>query len=152
MTQSYLDGQLVDSTPLAIIGSVDTATQGYVINIGQDGRGTYSDTGSAQIDGLIDDVAIWRRVVTPQEDAGIYTAGADGLDLGSLTGSSPKLGIPSISGLTITLTWSGTGFLQLQKTTILDSGLWQNVGAPTAVNSATDTFSDVTGFYRVRRL
>jgi len=156
VAQTYLDGTLVNTTPLLIVGSVDTADQGFAVNIGQDGKGTYTDGGSASIDGLIDDLAVWRRVVTPQEDAAIYTAGAAGQDLGSLTvpvGNQPTLGIPTISGTTITITWSGTGSFQLQKRTAFDSGTsWQNVGAATAGNSATDTIGGATGFYRVQKL
>jgi hypothetical protein len=153
--QIYLDGKLVNTTPLTIVGSVDTADQGFAINIGQDGKGTYTDGGSASIDGLIDDVAIWRRVVTAQEDAAIYAAGSIGQDLGTLTtggGSSITLGKPTVAGTTLTITWNGSGTFQLQKRAALDSGAWQNVGAPTTANSATDTITGSTGFYRVQKL
>lgn len=153
--QTYLDGKLVNSTPLIITGSVDTADQNFSVNIGQDGTGKYTDGGSASIDGFIDDVAIWRRVVTSQEDASIFAAGSTGQDLGSLTGGSGggiTLGKPTVTGTTIAITWNGTGTFQLQKRTALDSGTWLNVGAPTTGNSATDTISGSTGFYRVQKL
>src|SRR5678816_2882610 len=52
------------------------------VNIGQDGRGSYTDGGSMGVtNAAIDDVGIWRRVVTAQEAAAIYKAGLAGLDL-----------------------------------------------------------------------
>lgn len=58
----------------------------------------------------------------------------------------------SLAGNQLTLSWSGgTGLYQLQSTTNVVSGPWQNVGAPTAATAATNT---VTGtlFYRVQSL
>jgi hypothetical protein len=42
--------------------------------IGQEPTGLYQETGS----GEIDDLGVWRRVLTPLEAASLYTAGLDG--------------------------------------------------------------------------
>src|SRR5262249_35036053 len=78
MVSTYLDGVLINSSPLTIVGSVDTDNQGFAVNIGQDGKGTYTDGGSAAIEGDIDEVIFWNRVVTPQEVTKLYAANANG--------------------------------------------------------------------------
>jgi hypothetical protein len=52
--------------------------EGFATNIGQDGAGDY---GSVFMDLRIDDLGIWRRVLTAQEAKAIYEAGATGKDL-----------------------------------------------------------------------
>ena len=78
----YVDGSLLSETalgtdsPTNIVGSIDTSGLGFSINIGQDGTGHYTDGGSASaVDMLMDDVAIWRRVLTDREALGIFNAG-----------------------------------------------------------------------------
>src|SRR5207248_611228 len=75
--RTYVDGQLVNTANLAPdagkpVGSADTTNS---VNIGQDGTGLYTDdTGGAAVDMLVDDLGIWRRVVTPQEALAIFNA------------------------------------------------------------------------------
>src|SRR5262249_17898522 len=78
----YVDGGLVNEqalgvdSPTNIVGSADTDGIGFNVNICQDGTGSYTDGGSvSHIDMLMDDVAIWRRVLTTNEAFGIFTAG-----------------------------------------------------------------------------
>ncbi len=78
----YVDGVLKDQSalgtdsPTNTVGSADTTGLGWNINIGQDGTGTYTDGSSgAAVDLLVDDLAIWRRVVADQEVSGIFNAG-----------------------------------------------------------------------------
>ena len=66
----YLDGQAVGSTNLGSIGDIDA---GLPTVIGNDGG-----LGNYQWDGDIDEVAIWRRVLTPAEAEEVYTRGASG--------------------------------------------------------------------------
>lgn len=80
----YVDGALVNQTSLApdagkVGGSIDTSGLGYGINIGQDGTGHYTDGGSdSRVDMLVDDLAVWRRVLNRREATGIFNAGLNG--------------------------------------------------------------------------
>ena len=77
----YVDGAVANVTSLApdagdIGGSIDTSGLGFNVNIGQDGTGHYTDGGSAShVDMLVDDLAIWRRVLNSHEALGIFNAG-----------------------------------------------------------------------------
>ena len=68
---TFVDGREIDRQPLPTTGT--TISPGLPTNIGQDGRGNYTDNGTvSMVDGTIDDVAIWRRAITPDEIVGIY--------------------------------------------------------------------------------
>ena len=55
-----------------------------------------------------------------------------------------------VEGTTVTITWeNGTGPFQLQRSTSLTEGTWENVGAPTSENQATDTLGVGPMFYQV---
>lgn len=94
----YVDGVLQDVSPLApdstnVVGSVDTASIGWSINIGQDGTGTYTDgTGGAELNALIDDLAIWRRVITDREALGVFDAGLQGQTVDQSSVNTPGAG------------------------------------------------------------
>ena len=90
---TYLDGMPVDTTsiappPLGSTKSIDTALP---INIGNDGTGSYllgfwTNALANPTNGLnLDDLGIWRRVVTPQEIAAIYNVGLIGQNLASVS-------------------------------------------------------------------
>jgi Concanavalin A-like lectin/glucanases superfamily len=81
---AYLDGVLVNTTSLGAGGT--TIDSGLPTNIGQDGTGDYTDGGGGikWSNALIDDVGVWRRVVTGDEVAAIYTAGLAGNNLQSV--------------------------------------------------------------------
>jgi hypothetical protein len=80
-------------------------------------------------------------------------------DLGGLSNSATmyvNVVVPSFvanlaaQGSNLMLTWSGgNGPYQIQLTTDLSSGVWQNVGAPTNATSIVLSPSNVTSFYRV---
>ena len=98
---TYLDGLQVSSVAIASVGDLDT---GQPTNIGQDPTGAYGET--AQFD--LDDLGVWRRVLTPLEVASIYTAGGS---LGANLVSAPvKITAQSVGGQ-VQLAWSG-GLLQ----------------------------------------
>jgi len=86
---TYVDGVLIDTTAIATKGTIDTdaLASPLVFNIGQDGTGGYTDGGSSEIDMLMDDVALWTRVLTDDEVGGIYLGGAAGKDLTALAGT-----------------------------------------------------------------
>jgi len=65
---TYLDGVQVDSRSATTAGDIDS---GAPVNIGQDPTGGYPETGAADID----DLGIWRRVITAYEAQSIYAAG-----------------------------------------------------------------------------
>lgn len=143
-TATYIDGALVNTTPLLITGSVDTLTNGapanFAINIGQDGGGLYE---GAPLDALMDDVLLYRRVVTPQEISALYTAGSAGQDLILHVTTTVS------SGGNTTVTWSGgSAPYTLQKKNALTDAAWVNV-LTTSNLSATVPNSGGAGFFRV---
>ncbi len=91
----YVDGVLENVANLApdtgeIGGSLDTSGLGFTINIGQDGTGHYTDnSGGAAIDMLVDDLAIWGRVLNTHEAVGIFNAGLNSNSLDQATVDSP---------------------------------------------------------------
>lgn len=68
---TYLDGIQVDSRSVVPAGDIDT---GDATNIGQDPTGEYPEAGQADID----DLAVWRRILTPFEAYAIWSAGQIG--------------------------------------------------------------------------
>jgi hypothetical protein len=70
---TYLDGvaasyAVVSGSSIAAAGNINT---GRAATIGQDPTGRYQESGSADID----DLGVWRRVLTPLEAGSIYLAG-----------------------------------------------------------------------------
>ncbi len=80
--QTYLDGVLVDTRSLS--NAPTTLDSGLPTNIGQDGAGNYTDGGSAGGSGLIDDVGIWRRVLSATEINRVYQSGMGGTNLANV--------------------------------------------------------------------
>ena len=77
---TLVDGIEINRQPLPTTGT--TISPGYPTNIGQDGPGTYTDNGTVSIvDGTIDDVAIWRRAITPEEMRSIHRKGLIGANV-----------------------------------------------------------------------
>jgi len=145
---TYVDGVLVDARAITPI-NLNTPT-GFNTNIGQDGTGTY---GSSFTDMNMDDLGIWRRVLTPQEVASIYSHGQSGEDLSkaSVGGGSGGPGNIAISrsGSTLTLTWAGSPTTTLQNAASLINPNWQDVPGTTGSNSANVQMNGNAGFYRV---
>ncbi len=86
---TYVDGSKVDAR--TITPALDTLDSGLPTNIGNDGTGTYTD-GTVE-DGQIDDVAIWRRVISAGEVTQIYSAGLAGINVAN---------VPDPAGPTVT--------------------------------------------------
>ncbi|HEY6226005.1 MAG TPA: hypothetical protein VI282_02675, partial [Verrucomicrobiae bacterium] len=124
---------------------------GFAVNIGQDGTGHYTDGGSSSIDALIDDVGIWRRVVTPDEVGKIFLRGKSGQDLlgNGPTSAQFKITTFTLSGGQLHLSVTGTtAGAKLQTRSSFDAGTqWQDVGPISG--SADLTATTGTAFYRI---
>jgi hypothetical protein len=149
----YTDGAVSANSPDLTTGSVDTDALGFNVNIGQDGKGTYTDGGSAGItNALIDDVGLWRRALSPQEAASIYTSGQAGKDLSQVvvsTGPSKVTLSASISGSNLVLTWTGAPTVSLQSSTSISPASWQTVPNTLGANSAQVPITGGASFFRL---
>jgi hypothetical protein len=77
----YVDGEFSFADQLTqVLGSIDTDPSTMAVNVGQDGTGGYTDGGSAEMVGVqIDDLGIWRRVLSNLEVEYIYLQGKGGV-------------------------------------------------------------------------
>jgi hypothetical protein len=123
---TYLDGVQVDSRPANTIGNMDT---GNAVNIGQDPTGIYSEDGSA----TLDDLAVWRRCLSPAEAYSVYYAA---------TNSNSSFDVPGAVSLTITPSGSNLNINWNPGATL--GTLWQATsldGPWTKVNTYTPTYT-----------
>jgi hypothetical protein len=131
---TYLDGVQVNSTAIASLGSFDTTNS---VSIGQDPTGKYAVTGSA----TLDDLGVWRRVLSPLEVYEIFYSGAHyGVAFDAY--GPVSLGLSSAGSASLLIWQAGT----LMEADSL-SGPWQVVPGATP-----PTYSPPPGgtkFYRV---
>ena len=133
---TYLDGELVNTTPIAGIGSIDS---GLTFNIGQDPTGTYSESAIFSLD----DMGVWRRALTDFEAKSIYAVGQN-YGKSFDTFGPLKLGLSALPGGKQGIAWqSGT---LLQSTQV--NGPWTPVPNATApfyqfTPTSTNTFYSV---------
>jgi hypothetical protein len=151
--RTYIDGQLKAVTSIGNnVASIDPVS-GNAWNIGQDGTGGYTDGGSVGLtNAVVDDVGIWRRVVTPQEVASIYAQGQAGQDLSTAT--TVTIGSITIvpAGTSVTLNWTAATGVKLQKATSLTAPVdWQDVAGTTGVGTTTQPASGTATFYRLTK-
>ncbi|MCX8107906.1 MAG: hypothetical protein N3G20_03790, partial [Verrucomicrobiae bacterium] len=142
MASTYIDGTLRDARSIAASPNNIDTPPGYATNIGQDGTGNYGPRFS---DVLFDDVAIWRRVLTPQEVAAIYQAGLAGKDLSTVSVGPTNAGslrITMAAGKVI-ISWDTGATLQSTDTI---TGSWQDV---VATSPYEITPSGTAKFYRL---
>lgn len=106
---SYLDGALAIMSDLSPSGSA-SLNAGFDTLVGGSGNGTYA--GAADID----DLAVWNRVVTPEEVAAIYAAGLIGKPLSlAVPGQTPVIvtnlpaSVSVAAGGTVTLSVTAGG-------------------------------------------
>ena len=146
-----VDGGLINTRADLTTGNIDTDDLGYTVNVGQDGRGTYTDGGSAGItNALIDDVGIWRRAVSPQEAAAIYKAGQAGLDLSQAVSATLGNLRVSLAGTIVSFTWAGATGVRLQRTTSLNPASWADVAGTVGNSSYSESASSFTkAYYRL---
>jgi hypothetical protein len=162
---TMLDGALLRTTAWTPTGTTDTYADPYTrtitnvvfsgtssVNIGQDGTGWYNDkNGGAITNGLIDDVGIWRRAVSPQEALAIYNAGQVGQSL-ELAATPGTLGILTItlSGGNVQFAWVGGTGIRLQRSTTLAPGSFVDVGGTLGNSSYSEPAASFTkAFYRL---
>ncbi len=96
---TYIDGRLVDSRVVTIIGNLDT---GNKTSIGQDPTGTYPESGTADLD----DMGIFKRALTQLEAQSIYMAGLNRHSFVNLSVPA-TIGISRVGGA-LTITYTGT--------------------------------------------
>jgi hypothetical protein len=146
---TYTNGvRAAGSSIAADANNLDTP-EGFATNIGQDGAGDY---GSVFTDLGVDDLGIWRRVLTVNEVAAIYAAGAEGRDLSTATvdgGGGPQITSVSRTGTNLQIAVTGTGTLSLEKKTTLTDA-WAPVTALFANGIFTVPIEGSTGFFRVK--
>ena len=166
---SYVDGDRVSFTALAT-GSfapttIDndplnprTRTATGAWNIGEDGSGLYTTVGGGHdgpgisvTNAMVDDVGIWRRVVSPQEALAIYAAGNAGKDISQVAQPVAVAAVPlyiTYSAGSVHFAWAADPSARLQKTLVLYPSSWADVPGTIGASS----YSEVpTGkaFYRL---
>jgi hypothetical protein len=125
---TYVDGNPIDTRADTTTGNIDTDDLSYAVNVGQDGRGIYTDGGSAGITNcLIDDVGIWRRALSGAEAKGIYVAGQAGKDLSQAQGATLGSLTVVVSGANVNFSWAGGTGIRLQRSTSLSPAAWTDV-------------------------
>jgi len=137
--QTYLDGVLVHSMGIASVGNVD---QSGSMNIGQGSTGAYGETGAMDVD----DLGIWRRVLTPLEVAQISSAGSTaGRSFDTVAPPSVTLTITASGGNLVLGYSSGT---LLQSSSVEAGAVWTPVPGATPP-STTVTPTNAVNYYRV---
>lgn len=149
---TYVDGTLISSLAFATAGTLDTSLN---VNIGQDGTGTYTDGNAASITAQIDDLGIWRRVLTVNEIQTIYTAGQAGKDLTQQSGgevTTLELSYTRLSTGSIQLTWTADSSVKLQQSPTIGSGAtWTDVSGTLGAGSVTIQATNAAAFYRLAK-
>ena len=148
---TYVNGVRGAGSSIAADQNNLDAPEGFATNIGQDGAGDY---GSVFTDLEVDDLGIWRRVLTVNEVAAIYQAGAAGRDLstavvGGSGGGSVLITAVSRSGNDLLITATGSGTLSLEKKTLLTDA-WAPVVATPVNGTFTVPITGNTGFFQVK--
>lgn len=140
---TYLDGVQVDSEAISFIDDISNTNAAV---IGQDPTGAYPV--SAQAD--IDDLAVWRRTLTPLEVSGIYLAGATNhvSFAPAITNSVVRaaLQIVQVSPGQYQIVWTGGGTLQASGDV---TGTYTNVPSATSPYPIS-TSSTPRLFYRLK--
>ena len=113
--------------------------------------GENPDSLGRQWNGSIDDLAIWKRVLTGGEVATLWNSGA-GLPLSTLPSIKPpseplKVAI-STAGGNATISWAPSGGTLESSPTLGAGAVWTAVGT---ANPATITVGNANVFYRVRK-
>jgi hypothetical protein len=147
---TYIDGALVDQRRINQDENDVGTPSGFATNIGQDGTGTY---GPAFTDAAIDDVGIWRRIVTPQEVAAMFAAGQAGQDLSTVNVVPTQLQITGIttSNGNVTITWQPAPGAKLQKASTVPSTSWSDLPVPEGNTTWTEPLGTGNAFYRLSK-
>lgn len=155
---TYLDGTSVSTNSITTdLGSID-APQGLALNIGQDGRGAYTDNNAVGIlDGVIDEVGLWARPLSASDVKVLHSRGTAGLGIDG----HPPVVVADLPRLTVERTpagvrivWpTGQSGVELQSAPALgDVPVWQTV--PSRVEGSVNVAEmavEATRFFRLRR-
>ncbi|MGK0188395.1 MAG: hypothetical protein ACI9R3_004189 [Verrucomicrobiales bacterium] len=156
----YQDGTEAVRVPYSGI-LIASEIPGLGIGVKTDDSGEFPDGGNPGFwDGMIDDLGLWGRALTPAEITAVYQAGLSGisLDKASLTSSpsvDPGLTIEE-SGGNVILSWSASedGWV-LKSTADLPAGDWQDVPGDVVSengrNKATVTPALSSQWFRLER-
>lgn len=148
---TYINGERRAGSSIAADQNNLDTPEGFATNIGQDGAGDY---GSVFTDLEVDDLGIWRRVLTVNEVAAIYSAANSGGDLSTAVvggGGGGEVEITAVtrSGNNLVITATGSGTLSLERKTVLTDAWVPETIAP--VNGTfTVPITGNTGFFRVK--
>ncbi|HAV60999.1 MAG TPA: hypothetical protein DCY13_01370, partial [Verrucomicrobiales bacterium] len=130
--RTYIDGVLVNSVDISgMTQTVDTPA-GLNVNIGEDGTGSYGDItdGSPGFpDAMIDDLGIWRRIITAAEAASIYQRGLGGNSLNTASGVTLGTMTSAVvsGGNSLQFDWRGQPGARLQRASDVVNGPWTDV-------------------------
>jgi hypothetical protein len=156
--RTYIDGRRINETTWAGVDNQLDSVAPRNTNIGQDGMGDYTDGNSVGVDGVMDELVIWRRSLIDDEVAGVYAAGVLGLPASGaspgLTLQLPPTGlqITKVGPGTLRLTWQANAGVVLQRSVELGAGaVWQDVPGTLTVGSYDTAPDSGTAFYRLRR-
>jgi len=146
---TYVDGELMNRKDITEDENNVTTPSTMATNIGQDGTGFY---GAAFNNLSVDDLGIWRRVLTPQEVAAAYQAGLLGqefstVDLGEVV--VPEIGSPTVADGTLSFSWSGDAQTRLQKATRLEDPDWADVDGTQGESSHSEPIGSGNAYFRL---
>ena len=147
-SDTYLDGSFNHTAALATKGSFDTDDLGFAINIGQDGTGKYTDGGAAEIDAVIDELAIWSRPLAGVEVAGLYAKALTGAGIVGAAPTALKLNGITAAGGNVTITWAGGAGIKLQSAATL-GGAWSDVTGSDGASTVTVPAGNAAAFFRL---
>jgi len=147
-SDTYLDGSFNHTAVLATKGSFDTDDLGFAINIGQDGTGKYTDGGAAEIDAVIDELAIWSRPLAGVEVAGLYAKALTGAGIVGAAPTAIKISGITAAGGNVTITWAGGAGIKLQSAATL-GGAWTDVTGSDGASTATVPAGNAAAFFRL---
>ena len=147
-SDTYLDGSFNHTAAFTTKGSFDTDDLGFAINIGQDGTGKYTDGGSAEIDAVIDELAIWSRPLGGVEVAGLYAKALAGAGIVGAAPATLKLNGITAAGGNVTITWAGAAGVKLQSSATL-GGAWTDVTGSDGVSTVTVPAGNAAAFFRL---
>jgi hypothetical protein len=151
LVTSYIDGAPVDTNASAFNGGTPLNLTGLGTFIANGDPVLGSSTGCTVDGGAsgavynFDDVAIWRRLLAPDEVASIYTLGTHGESFAGLDGQIVSLSLGRGAGSSLQINWT-SGNLQSAPTV---TGPWSNVSGATAP-SYTVSPTNQAQFYRVQ--
>lgn len=125
---AFIDGQQIGIGSLALNANNLDTPDGFATNIGQDGTGNY---GSVFTDLDVDDLGIWRRVLSSQELAAIHEAGQAGTDLSQVRlvvkskPAAPRITISDVPALAASFTVTSSAFDGISSTDTLATQVLQ---------------------------